>query len=168
MTLLLLLILHLHLHVLSHWCSQNKMSVNISKAKVVHFRKKNKALTDFEFKLGDSILEICHKYKYLGVILNEFVDFTEITNVLSESAGRAFSMLVSNLYKKVDVTWSTYSKMYKSKLVPIMDYNVLLFGGLSYTQNLILFIIGLLSFSKKSINIHQNQLFMEIWAGTLF
>ena len=31
-------------------------------------------------------------------------------------------MLVSNLYKKVDVTWSTYSKMYNSKLVPIMDF----------------------------------------------
>ena len=48
------------------------MSVNISETNVVHFRKKNKALTDFESKLGDSILEIYHKYKYLGVILNEF------------------------------------------------------------------------------------------------
>ena len=72
------------------------MSVNISKSKVVHVQK-NKALTDFEFKLGDSILEICHKYKYLGVILNEFLDFTETANVSSESAGRAFSMLVSKL-----------------------------------------------------------------------
>jgi len=45
------------------------MNVNIYKTKVVHFREKNEALTDFEFKLGDSILEICHKYKYLGFIL---------------------------------------------------------------------------------------------------
>jgi len=51
-----------------------------------------------------------------------FLDFTETINVLSESAGRAFSLLVSNLYKKVDVMWSTYSKKYTSKLVPIMDY----------------------------------------------
>ena len=55
------------LDLLSHWCSQNKMSVNISKTKVVHFRKKNKALTDFEFKLGDSKLQICRKYKYLEI-----------------------------------------------------------------------------------------------------
>ena len=88
------------LDFLSHWCSQNKMSVNISKTKVVHFRKKNKALTDFEFKLVDSILEIYHKYKYIGVILYEFLDFTETANVLSEYAGRAFSMLVLNLYKR--------------------------------------------------------------------
>ena len=65
------------------------MSVNISKSKVVHVQK-NKALTDFEFKLGDSILEICHKYKYIGVILNGFVDFTETANVLSESADVSF------------------------------------------------------------------------------
>ena len=81
------------------------MSVNIS------FHKKNKVLTDIEFKLGDSILEICHKYKYLGVVLNEVLHFTETANVLSEYVGRAISMLVSNLYKKVDVTWSTYSNM---------------------------------------------------------
>ena len=74
------------------------MCVHISKTKVVHFRKKNIALTDFEFKLGDSILEICHKYKYIGVILNEVLDFTETANVLSESAGQAFSVLVLNLY----------------------------------------------------------------------
>ena len=80
--------------------------------------------------LGDSTLEICHKYNYLGVILNGVLDFTETENVLSESAGRAFSMLVSNLYKKVDVTWSTYSKMYKSKLVPIMDYYEDIYMGL--------------------------------------
>ena len=48
--------------------------------------------------------------------------FYRNSKVLIESAGRAFSMLVSNLYKKVNVTWSTYSKMYKSKLVPFMDY----------------------------------------------
>jgi len=115
------------LDCLSHWCSQNKMSVNISKTKVVHFGKKNKALTDFEFKLGDSILEIYHKY--LGVILNEFLDFTETANVLSES---------------------TYSKMYKSKLVPIMDYCSSVWGFKLYSKpdtTLHVFIIGLLSFS---------------------
>ena len=61
------------------------MSVNISKTQVVHFRKKNEALTDFEFKLVDSILEICHKYKCIGVILNEILDSTETANILSES-----------------------------------------------------------------------------------
>jgi len=39
---------------------------------------------DFEFKLGDSILEVWHKYKYLGVILNEFEDFTVTANVQNE------------------------------------------------------------------------------------
>ena len=75
-----------------------------------------------------------------------FLDFTETINVLSESAGQAFSLLVLNLYKKVDVTWSTYSKCIKVNWFQLWTI-VLLFGGFSYTQNLILFIIGLLSFS---------------------
>ena len=51
-----------------------------------------------------------------------FLDFTETANVLSEAAGRAFSSLVTYLYNKTDLMYSSYTKIYDSKLVPIMDY----------------------------------------------
>ena len=59
------------------WCITNKMNVNIGKTKIIHFRKKRVLRTEFEFHFGTSKLEICENYKYLGVVLNEFVDFTE-------------------------------------------------------------------------------------------
>ena len=89
-----------HVFSIAYTSSAEVILHTVCKTKVVHFRKMNKALTDFEFKLGDSISEICHKYKYLGVIVDEFLDFTETANVLSESAGRAFSMLVQTYIKR--------------------------------------------------------------------
>ena len=89
---------------------------------VVHFRKSNTDRTEFNFKLGNNDIEIRGNYKYLGVVLNEYQDFTETANVLSESAGRAFSSLIVNLYNKMDLMYSSYTKVYESKIVPIMDY----------------------------------------------
>ena len=98
------------------------MDVNINKTKVVHFRKSNTDRTEFNFKLGNNDIEIRGNYKYLGVVLNEYLDFTETGNMLSESAGRAFSSLIVNLYNKMDLMYSSYTKIYESKIVPIMDY----------------------------------------------
>ena len=94
------------------------MDVNINKTKVVHFRKSNTDRTEFNFNLGNNDIEIRGNYKYLGVVLN----FTETANVLSESAGRAFSSLIVNLYNKMDLMYFSYTKVYESKIVPIMDY----------------------------------------------
>ena len=75
------------------------MKVNINKTKIIHFRKKKCCeRTQVDFHLNGFSIEVCANYKYLGVILNEFLDFTETANVLSEAAGRAFSSLVTNLY----------------------------------------------------------------------
>ena len=55
---------------------------------------------------------------------NDYLDFNNTSNVLSESAGRAFSSLVVNLYRKVTlIMYSSYSSVYNSKIVPIMDYS---------------------------------------------
>ena len=110
------------------------MYVNTGKTKIVHFRKKSVLRTEFEFYLGNSKLEICQNYKYLDVVYIDFVDFTETSNVLSEAAGRAFSSLVSNLYNKVDVMYSTYTKLYDTKIVPIMDYASSIWGYKLYSK----------------------------------
>ena len=110
------------LDYLHSWCNKNMMDVNINKTKVVHFRKSNTDRTEFNFKLGNNDIEIRGNYKHLGVVLNEYLDFTETANVLSESAERAFSSLIVNLYNKMDLLYSSYTKVYESKIVPIMDY----------------------------------------------
>ena len=55
---------------------------------------------------------------------NDYLDFNNTSKVLSESAGRAFSSLVVTLYRKVTlIMYSSYSSVYNSKIVPIMDYS---------------------------------------------
>ena len=110
------------------------MEVNINKTKIIHFRKKCCERNHVDFYLSGLNIEICENYKYLGIILNEFLDFTETANVLSVAAGRAFSSLVTNLYNKTDLMYSSYTKIYDSKLVPIMDYCSSVWGDKCYSK----------------------------------
>ena len=126
--------LQLMLDYLTKWCVENRMEVNINKTKIIHFRKTNSARTVFNFHLGNCPIDICDTYKYLGIILNEHLDYTETANALSESAGRAFSSLIVNLYNKMDLLYSSYTKVYETKLVPIMDYSSSVWGAKCYPK----------------------------------
>ncbi len=56
---------------------------------IVHDRKPCVALTNKHSYLGDNVLSIVKQYKYLGIVLNEFVDFNVTTAIIAGTANRA-------------------------------------------------------------------------------
>jgi hypothetical protein len=60
------------------------MSVNGDKSNVVYFRTISCVLTNHVFSIGSTMIPFAHSYKYLGVILNEFLNFAEIAKSLQE------------------------------------------------------------------------------------
>ncbi len=63
------------LNKLNEWCSKWKMSINETKTNVVHFRNKHQLKTQYVFKVGHKSLNVVDRDKYLGIILNEFLEF---------------------------------------------------------------------------------------------
>ena len=51
----------------------------MGKTKVIHFRHKRKALSDFVFHvpMGCQTIDYTHDYKYSGYFINEFLDADE-------------------------------------------------------------------------------------------
>ena len=72
------------------------------------------------------------KYKYLGFFFNEHMDMREGINVLSEAAGRSFSGIIAKFVSFRDAVFQTYTKLYKSCVVPIMGYFSGIWGFLKY------------------------------------
>ena len=54
-----------NLNVFFEYTQQWKLNINYHKTKVLIFAARNTA--NFEFKLGNNIIEICDEFKYLGV-----------------------------------------------------------------------------------------------------
>ncbi len=62
-----------------------------------------------------------YKYKYLGLILNEFLDFNITAQVLSDAANRAVGSII-NKYKAINgPSYNTYTRLFQSGVCPILD-----------------------------------------------
>ena len=63
--------------------------MNLLKTNIMHVRKQQIPRSLFNFKLENGNVDYCDKYKYLGVTLNEHLNFEKTTFELRECAGRA-------------------------------------------------------------------------------
>ena len=59
--------------VVNEWCKVCDLKVNVE-CNVIHFRRKKTEQTRCVFKIGDQIIQTTQSYKYLGVVLNEFLE----------------------------------------------------------------------------------------------
>ena len=88
----------------------------------MHFRRSRQKVTDVKFIYGNTNLNIVSEYKYLGVILDENITFTKCSKTLAKSWGRALSSIISKFKTFKDLGYKTYTSMYLSGVVPILDY----------------------------------------------
>ena len=104
------------------WCRKWRLIINFSKTSVVHFRNRGKHRSEFEFKIGNQKVEYASVYRYLGVHMNEHLDFVNTADTLSKAGGRALDAAISKIHSYKDVGFKTYSKLFYSCVVPVLDY----------------------------------------------
>ena len=110
------------LDYMSNWCKKWRMKVNVSKTNVVHFRKKRKRLTSSLFYYNGEVFDKVPQYKYLGVFLDEHIDFKYAINMLNDSGNRALGAIISKFKSLKDAGYKTYSKLFNSCVEPIIHY----------------------------------------------
>jgi hypothetical protein len=104
------------------WCRRWQVLINTEKTKCIYFRKGRSARTDFQFRVGENVLEFIDSYKYLGVTFRSNHDFTMNAQLLAKSAGLALGKIIAKMREMKDFGCKTFEKLYKSCVVPKMDY----------------------------------------------
>lgn len=104
-------------NVLSDWCGENELEVNVSKTKVMVVGKANKA----QVKLGDQRVEVVKVYKYLGLMLSRDLKWTEHVSYIVDKIKRRMAQCYRLLSNK-DLAPSTRLHLYSSLILPVMSY----------------------------------------------
>ena len=117
------------------WCRQWRMNVNLDKTKVVQFRRATCEVTKFKFMFNFEALEIVPSYRYLGLDINEHLDFSHSVSLLADAAGRALGSLVAKHRSVQGLPYETFTKVYKSTVVPVMDYASGIWGAKKYSKS---------------------------------
>ena len=116
------------MNVVHNWCLKSRLTVNREKTKIVHFRKPRQKRSEFLFTYGSDTLEIVQKYKYLGVVLNEFLDFNVTAEVLAGAGGRALGSVISKFRQFKNTTFSCFTKLIEASVNPVLDYGSEVWG----------------------------------------
>ena len=106
---------------LSRWCTTNGIKANTEKTKVMVFGSANclKGLPEFEIKIEDSPLVKVSSYKYLGVTLDEQLNYNlHVTRLIGSVTAKLnqFRRMRSFLNTKAAVL------VYKCMLLPVLEY----------------------------------------------
>jgi hypothetical protein len=65
----------------------------------MHIRPIKTKKTEFKLNLGDKYVKLCNEYKYLGVTINELLNFNKMAQHFYDSASRALGAIIYKIKK---------------------------------------------------------------------
>ena len=110
------------LDILSNWCNKNNMQANLDKTKVVNFRNKSISKTERRFLFNNQSIEIASSYKYLGLVLDEFLNFDIMAKFVANSASRALGLVISKFKIAGGLPYKVFTKLYDTIVWPTIGY----------------------------------------------
>jgi len=120
---------------LHEWTQECDMSVNNAKTKVVHFRRgPSIPRTETVFRLGEYVeIELVDKYRYLGLVLTEFMDMNITVKYVAMAAQRALGVLIAKSKSQGGLPYPVFTKLYDTLVQPIIDYGAAIWGHKSFS-----------------------------------
>ncbi len=91
-------------NVVNNWRHKWRLTVNKDNTKVVHFRKPQQPRSQYVFENG------IDKYKYSGMVLNEYLNCNITADVLVGTGGRALGTVISQFSNLINIGYTTFSK----------------------------------------------------------
>ena len=82
----------------------------------------------YNFQCCENKIDIVSQYKYLGVILDEFLSFDECASVLAQAGGRGLGAVISKFRSLNGCNYHTFYTLYNSCVVPIFSYGAGIWG----------------------------------------
>ncbi len=104
------------------------MQVNQSKTNVVHFFLKCQPRTNASYTFGIVDLNVVHRYRYLGIVFNEYLDFNVCVDILSDAAGRALGAVIGKSRHLKDIGFKFFQKPFDKCVLPVWEYESEVWG----------------------------------------
>ena len=121
------------LDILYNWCRVNKMQVNLEKTNVVHYRNASTSRTDCTFQFGTDKIDISESYKYLGLVLDEFLNYDITAKYVANSATRALGLIIAKDKAAGGLPYEVFTKLFDTIVWPTINYGAAIWGTKDYS-----------------------------------
>ena len=116
------------LNKLESYCEKTELTVNLDKTKVVIFNNCGKSLNNYSFKYGVHILNNVKSYKYLGMTLNPYGNFSLGREELKKVGLKALYKLRKEMGDNFRENIMLTIKLFDALISPILLYGSEIWG----------------------------------------
>ena len=116
------------LDLMSDYCKRWKLKINISKTKVMIFRKGGMLPRNLSFYYDDEPLEIVKKFNYLGIVFTTGGSFAEAQMTLAGQSQKAIFKMKKYLYKFTFLSPRHKLELFDKLITPILNYGCEVWG----------------------------------------
>ena len=118
---------------LSAWCFKWNCQINPTKTQVMHFRKKHRSRSTYQFTCGPHNLQYTSEYKYLGFWINEHLDLNKSIEHTACAAKKAVGILIAKSRNSGGFTFDVYFHLFQTLVLPIINYTAAIWGHREYS-----------------------------------
>jgi hypothetical protein len=126
--------LQILLDKLDAWFQKWRLELNEDKTSVVVFRNNSVLLPEVHFHCGNKPVSITPNYKYLGLTLNEHLNWDLTVKTLAASAQRALGVVIAKHKRFGGMPYKAYKAAYESMVRPILEYASEIWGHKDYAS----------------------------------
>ncbi len=103
--------------------------VNVDKTSNFHFCKgPSIPVIEATFQYGEQEIQVVDRYRYLGLIFTEYLDFSIMAKYVSQASQRAMEMLIAKSKSHSGMTYALFIKLFDSLVQPIIHYGASIWG----------------------------------------
>ena len=110
---------------ISTWMEVNKLLINESKTKIMFFYMPPKCIDALTIRMNGVEIEVVDDFNFLGITINQSLNWKSHVNV---SCNKVLKYIAVIHRTKKYLPFSVLQTMYKSLILPIMYYGLLLWG----------------------------------------
>ena len=81
-----------NLECMVRWCDEWGVKINTEKSGIMHSRKRTIERSHIRFAIGDREIPMVAEYKYLGCVIDEFLDLNSMVECRARMGKNALSM----------------------------------------------------------------------------
>ena len=117
------------LDVLVEWCMEWGVKINVMKSGIMHIRRKKAERSHVSYMLDGETIPMVSSYKYLGSVVDEFLELKEMVKDKTEAGRRALGACFQRCRAEMgDVTVGIFRKLMESLVESVMMYEAEIWG----------------------------------------
>jgi hypothetical protein len=124
--------LQTQLDILYDYCQAWKLSLNMSKTKIVVFRRGGRLCRYEQWNYGNDKLLVVSEYNYLGILFSSRLSLTQSCNQLAIKGKRALMEVLRTMSVYGNIPHHIYFKIFDTQIKPILLYGAELWGFQRY------------------------------------